>query len=125
MLGQHRIEAGEFVGYVGRILEVFPDLAADVPEQSVGGGAFFQAQVAEAETGVGLFALFLSVVVALQRIELTLVLPDGVEFADQLVGLALGGFDLAFVAGDAVDGFEDQDRVGGDEGTAGFRDDVR
>ena len=125
LLGQHRIEAGEFVGNIRAILEVFADLAADVPEQTVGRGAFFEAQVAEAEASVGFFALLLGVMVALERVELTLVLPDGLEFLDQLVGLALGGFDLAFVAGDAVDGFEDQDRVRGDEGAAGFRDDVR
>ena len=124
LLGQHRVQAGEFVRDVGAILEVFADLTADVPEQAVGRGTFLEAQVAEAEAGVGLLALFLGVVVALQRVELTLVLPDGVEFADELVGLALGGFDLAFVAGDAVDGFEDQDRVRGDEGAAGLRDDV-
>ena len=38
---------------------------------------------------------------------------------------ALGEVDLAFVAGDAVNGFEDENRVWGDEGAAGFRDDVR
>ena len=73
---------------------------------------------------MGFLALFLGVVVAFERVELPLVLTDGFEFLDQLVGLALGGIDLAVVAGDAVDCFEDQDRVWGDEGAAGFRDDV-
>ena len=125
LFGQHRIEAGEFVGDVGAVLEVFADLAADVPEEPVGGGSFLQAEVAEAETGVGLLAFLLGVVIAFEGVELTLVLADGLELPDELMGLALGGFDLAFVAGDAVDGLEDQDRVGGDEGAAGFRDDVR
>ncbi len=124
LFGQHRIEAGELIRDVGGVLEVIADLATDVPEETVGGGAFFEAEVAEAETGVGFFALFLRVMVALERVELPLVLADGFQLLDQLVGLALRGVDLAVVAGDAVDRFEDQDRVRGDEGSAGFRDDV-
>jgi len=105
--------------------EVGADLATDVPEEPIGQRAFFELQVAEAETGMGFFALFLGVVVAFQRVKLPLVLPDGFKLADQLVRLALGEVDLAFVAGDAVNGFEDENRVWGDEGAAGFRDDVR
>ena len=73
---------------------------------------------------MGILALVFGVVVAVERVEFPLILTDGFEFFDQLVGLALGGVDLAVVASDAVDCFKDQDRVGGDEGAAGFRDDV-
>ena len=73
---------------------------------------------------MGLLALFLGVVVALKRVEFPLILTNGFELADELVGLALWGADVAFVAGDTVDGFEDEDRVRGDEGTSRFRNDV-
>ena len=50
---------------------------------------------------MGLLALLLGIVVAFQRVELPLVIPDGFKFFDQRVGLALGRVDLAVVAGDA------------------------
>ena len=62
---------------------------------------------------MGFLALFFGVVVAFERVEFPLILTDGFEFFDQLVGLTLGGVDLTVVAGDAVDCFKDQDRVGG------------
>ena len=45
LFGQHRVEAGEFVRDIGRVLEVIADLAADVPEETVGGGTFFEAEI--------------------------------------------------------------------------------
>ena len=45
LFGQHRVEAGEFIWDVGGVLEVIADLAADVPEETVGGGTFFEAEI--------------------------------------------------------------------------------
>ena len=62
--------------------EVGADLATDVPEEPVGSRAFLELQVAEAETGMGFFALFLGVVVAFQRVKLPLILANGFKLAD-------------------------------------------
>ena len=125
LVGEELVEIVEFLGLIAGFLAFFGDLFADLPKQGFGGGAVFEVEVTEIKERQRFFLFLRGVVKTFEATELGLVFQHDFKVFDDFVfdlGLVLLAERFAFV--DALEDFDDEERVRGYDGAAGFAHDV-